>query len=490
MVSFFIWIPALIRYDWDMTKLQKPIMLALMMLSSSAVYAQEDNHGLETLYYDTVTEDGMFEGGKMLVPIEPMDGLIRSGVGEVTTLLDNGPNANRIDLVFVGDGYLESELGSFATHANIGMAAFLGIEPFTEYQGLFNVHRVDVISNESGVDHDPYGTYRDTAMDMAFWCNNTERLLCVNTSKAWGYANNVPSADITLAVANSSKYGGAGYTSSNVATFSGANSAAPDVAIHELGHSLGNLADEYFYTNDTYTGSEPSAKNASIYDAATMAEYGLKWANWLGENQSEWDGLVDTYEGCMYSAYGIYRPSNNSMMRALGRPFNLPSAESFIIEFYKIVDVIDDATPCCYVSGNDTVFVDTVDIAHAFTITWTLEDEIIDAFQNQLEVDLSELSLEEGNHILKVDVVDPTPWVRDEEARSAHMTGHSQWIVQVTEPNCLGDTNGDNFVDVSDLLEVIDAWGPCVGCDADINEDSTVDVSDLLLVIDAWGACS
>ncbi len=141
-------------------------------------------------------------------------------------------------------------------------------------------------------------------------------------------------------------------------------------------------------------------------------------------------------------------------------------------------------------SGNDTVFVDTVDIAHAFTITWTLEDEIIDAFQNQLEVDLSELSLEEGNHILKVDVVDPTPWVRDEEARSAHMTGHSQWIVQVTEPNCLGDTNGDNFVDVSDLLEVIDAWGPCVGCDADINEDSTVDVSDLLLVIDAWGACS
>ena len=455
-----------------------------------ASYGADDPHGLDTVYYDSVTEDGFFTGGKLQLPMEPMDGLIRAGVGEVTTLLDNGPSANRIDIVFVGDGYLESELGSYASHANTAMAAFLGIEPFTEYQGLFNVHRVDVISNESGVDQDPYGTYRDTAMDMAFWCSNIERLLCVSTSKAWGYANNVPSADIALAVANSSMYGGAGYTSANVATFSGANSAAADVAIHELGHSLGNLADEYFYTNDTYTGSEPSARNASTYDAATMASNGAKWAPWLGENQSQWDGLVDTYEGAVYCQYGVYRPTNNSMMRALGRPFNLPSAESFIIEFYKIVDIIDEATPCCYVDDNDTVFVDTVDIAHAFQITWTIEDEVIDAFQNQLEVDLSELSLAAGNHILEVDVVDQTPWVRDETARSKHMTGHSQWIVQVTAPSCPEDINGDDVVDVTDLLEIIDSWGTCTTCDADINADGIVDVTDLLMVIDAWGACT
>ena len=465
-----------------------------VFLSASALvfgsYGADDPHGLDTVYYDSVTEDGFFTGGKLQLPMEPMDGLIRAGVGEVTTLLNNGPSTNRIDIVFVGDGYLGSELGSYASHTNTAMAAFLGIEPFTEYQGLFNVHRVDVISNESGVDHDPYGTYRDTAMDMAFWCNNIERLLCVSTSKAWGYANNVPSADIALAVANSSMYGGAGYTSANVATFSGANSAAADVAIHELGHSLGNLADEYFYTNDTYTGSEPSARNASTYDAATMASNGAKWAPWLGENQSQWDGLVDTYEGCMYAAYDIYRPSNNSMMRALGRPFNLPSAESFIIEFYKIVDIIDDATPCCYVTGNDTVFVDTVDIAHALQITWTIEDQVIDTFQNQLEVDLSELSLAAGNHIFEVDVVDPTSWVRDEAARSTHMTGHSQWIVQVTAPTCPEDINGDEVVDVSDLLEIIDSWGTCATCDADINADGVVNVSDLLMVIDAWGDCA
>ena len=477
-----------------MVRVQQTIMITAFLAASAlpfASYGADDPHGLDTVYYDSVTEDGFFTGGKLQLPMEPMDGLIRAGVGEVTTLLNNGPSTNRIDIVFVGDGYLESELGSYASHANTAMAAFLGIEPFTEYQGLFNVHRVDVISNESGVDHDPYGTYRDTAMDMAFWCSNIERLLCVSTSKAWGYANNVPSADVALAVANSSKYGGAGYTSANVATFSGANSAAADVAIHELGHSLGNLADEYHYGDGTtYSGSEPSARNASIYTATEMAASGTKWASWLGENDSEWDGLVDTFEGAVYAQYGIYRPTNNSMMRSLGRPFNQPSAESFIIEFYKIVDIIDDATPCCYLTDNDMVFVDTVDIAHALTITWTLEDEVIDAFQNQLEVDLSELSLAGGNHILEVDVVDPTSWVRDEAARSTHMTGHSQWIVQVTAPTCPEDINGDEVVDVSDLLEIIDSWGTCATCDADINADGIVDVTDLLMVIDAWGACS
>ena len=477
-----------------MERVQQTIMFTVFISVFAlpfASYGADDPHGLDTVYYDSVTEDGFFTGGKLQLPMEPMDGLIRAGVGEVTTLLNNGPSTNRIDIVFVGDGYLESELGSYASHANIAMAAFLGIEPFTEYQGLFNVHRVDVISNESGVDHDPYGTYRDTAMDMAFWCSNIERLLCVSTSKAWGYANNVPSADVALAVANSSMYGGAGYTSANVATFSGANSAAADVAIHELGHSLGNLADEYHYGDGTtYSGSEPSARNASLYTATEMAASGTKWAPWLGENDWEWDGLVDTFEGAVYAQYGIYRPTNNSMMRSLGRPFNQPSAESFIIEFYKIVDIIDDSTPCCYLTDNDTVFVDTIDIAHALTITWTLEDEVIDAFQNQHEIDLSTLLLEAGNHILEVDVVDPTSWVRDEGARSTHMTGHSQWIVQVAAPTCPEDINGDEVVDVSDLLEIIDSWGTCTTCDADINEDGVVNVTDLLMVIDAWGDCA
>lgn len=57
-------------------------------------------------------------------------------------------------------------------------------------------------------------------------------------------------------------------------------------------------------------------------------------------------------------------------------------------------------------------------------------------------------------------------------------------------PVCPGDLNGDNVVDVSDLLILLGAWGPCPGCAADLNGDNVVDVSDLLILLGAWGACS
>ena len=55
---------------------------------------------------------------------------------------------------------------------------------------------------------------------------------------------------------------------------------------------------------------------------------------------------------------------------------------------------------------------------------------------------------------------------------------------------CPADINGDQQVNVSDLLSVINAWGACPSpCAADINADGNVNVGDLLAVINAWGAC-
>ncbi len=53
---------------------------------------------------------------------------------------------------------------------------------------------------------------------------------------------------------------------------------------------------------------------------------------------------------------------------------------------------------------------------------------------------------------------------------------------------CPADLNEDGFVNVNDLLMVIDAWGSAGGV-ADINTDGIVDVVDLLEVVGSWGAC-
>ena len=54
---------------------------------------------------------------------------------------------------------------------------------------------------------------------------------------------------------------------------------------------------------------------------------------------------------------------------------------------------------------------------------------------------------------------------------------------------CLADVTGDGTVDVSDILAVIAAWGPCKGCPEDIDDSGAVDVGDVLAVIAAWGLC-
>lgn len=56
-------------------------------------------------------------------------------------------------------------------------------------------------------------------------------------------------------------------------------------------------------------------------------------------------------------------------------------------------------------------------------------------------------------------------------------------------PPCFGDINNDSVIDVSDLLVLLGAWGPCSACAADLTGDGHVDVSDLLALLAAWGPC-
>ena len=445
---------------------------------------------LERLYYDGIDAHGNLVGGMIETPLPILRHGALGRAGSYETILGSGDSSNRIDVTIVGDGYTAGELGAFATQAQDVANAIFDEEPFASYAGLFLVHRVDVVSNESGVDNDPTeGIERDTAMDMEFWCSGIERLLCVNVSKAIGFASAAPESEQVLAVANSSKYGGAGYASSNVGTVSGSNGSAFEVAIHELGHSFGNLADEYTYGGGTdYPYGEPSRPNVSILTADEMEAAGTKWASWLGFNDPQWDGLVDTYEGAAYYTNGVYRPTDNSKMRALGRPFNPPSVEAFILEMYAIVDPVDSWTPTgSTLDGTEVVIAQPVEPGgHALSNTWKI-DGLVLAGETGPSIDLSQLTWSSGSHTLTAVVRDDTPWVRDEAARDALMTRTLNWDVQIALP-CPGDLDGNGTVSVNDLLVVIDAYGSA-GPSGDANGDGVVNANDVLVILGGWGEC-
>jgi len=59
---------------------------------------------------------------------------------------------------------------------------------------------------------------------------------------------------------------------------------------------------------------------------------------------------------------------------------------------------------------------------------------------------------------------------------------------ELDDCECVGDADGDEYVNVNDLLIVIGFWGNDIP-QGDLNQDGIVDVSDLLIVVANWGPC-
>jgi len=430
-----------------------------------------------TVYYDYV-ENGELKGGVLRLDAKTAPSAFLAtanpapGPWAVTTIVNNGPSGNRIDLVIVGDGYTAADLPGYAADAVNVVNGFFAQEPLAAYATCFNVHRVDVVSNESGVDEPDFGIYRDTALDMSYNCSDIDRLLCVNVSKAQSAAAAAPQAEQILALANSTRYGGAGYPSADMATLAGKNASAIELALHEFGHAFADLADEYDYGGAaTYAGPEPPPPNVSIYNAAQQLSLQTKWYRWLDLP------TVDTFEGAMYSQYGIYRPTGDSRMRSLNRPFEEVNAEQLVLSIYRIISPVDAATPIAPAPLGSwyTFSVTPIQPAeHALSIQWSL-DGVDVAGATQTTFRAPSFGLPAGPHTVAVRVLDNTTRVRDETARAARMTFTRQWPI-------IADCNTNGIADVVEILtrKSLDCdanWLPDA-CQADADGDTVPDVCD------------
>jgi hypothetical protein len=183
----------------------------------------------------------------------------------------------------------------------------------------------------------PENILRDTALDAQYYFNgSTEQQLYINDDKAnaalsAGLSDAGFAADIRLVTVNDTRYGGAGAT---YAVYAGGNNSAPEVALHELGHTFNGLADEYGGFTLPYGGNEPREINA------TKDRNGAKWSHWHGYDQ-QGIGLIGAYQGARYYNTGLFRPSQNSKMRTLNRPFDVVSREKIILDIYGLVDPLD-----------------------------------------------------------------------------------------------------------------------------------------------------
>ncbi|MEV6522748.1 M64 family metallopeptidase [Longispora sp. NPDC051575] len=390
--------------------------LIALAVGSQPALASPSETRVETR--EVFSPDGTISRTTIRVPrVEQSAPSLAVAAATVVPVEVNGPSESRFDLVFVGDGYTSAQMDLYTQHVKSKWAEIAAFEPFKSNRTQFNVWQVNVVSTQSGVDNDPTnGVQKSTALDMGFWCGGTERLLCVNQTKATQYARSARDVDQVLALGNSTKYGGAG---GGVATASGGNAQAGQIAIHELGHSIGGLADEYTYgSGDCYPYAEPSEANVSKLTAAQMQSQQKKWWRWLGQASPD-GGTVGAYVGGRYYTRCVNRPTDNSIMRSLGRQFNLPGREAMVAAFYRENGVVQAQSP----AGPD-LWVTPVGNAK---VTWTVDGgsvEALGAAGNSLSV----RGLARGTHTVTATVTDPTDWVRDPELRE-FLTATVTWQV-------------------------------------------------------------
>ncbi|MFD5322473.1 M64 family metallopeptidase [Streptomyces sp. NPDC127092] len=371
-----------------------------------------------------------------------------TAAGEVTgaavvPVQTTGPADKRFNLVLMGDGYTAAELPRFRADVERHLSMLWSIEPFASYRSYINVWAVELPSNESGVDCDPSldAPARDTALDMGFWggCNpdSVQRLLTVDGRKAAAAADLVPGTSSAnrqiVALANSSTYGGAG---GSYATASGGNALSALITPHEIGHSLGNLQDEYDYyargvPGGAYGGGEPSSVHHTLLTEQQMRDQRAKWWRWLGE-ESESGGVIGRHEGGLYSTKGVWRPSRHSIMKTLGYAFDQVEREVMVRAISAKVNLVQDHTPTERPLGADrTVWVDTLHpVGGELAVEWRLDGRPLTT-GGARTVDLRTLGLSPGRtYALTATVTDPTPFVRDPTVRgSAALTRTVSWTV-------------------------------------------------------------
>ncbi|WP_251094226.1 M64 family metallopeptidase [Streptomyces sp. Caat 7-52] len=352
-----------------------------------------------------------------------------AGTGpQVRPLQHTGPVSGRLDLVVTGDGYTADEQDEFAADAEEKLDAVFGVEPYRSYRGLFNIWLVNAVSRESGVSGDPTADdVKDTALGSSFFCDGLERLLCVDTDAVTRYAALAPDADIVFVVAHSAKYGGAGYSAADlppaapfhgVATMSSGNERSYLIGAHELGHSIGGLADEYQYPGyGAYPyAEEPAAANLTLHRDPDRA----KWHRWAGV-QDPTGSVVGTYEGGGYYETGIHRPTGTSLMRSLeSTEFNVVGREAMIDGFYADADALTSSVPTGRpVRANRPITVRLAPLTGLadLRLTWYVDGRRIPWAAGARSVTPHALGVRGHGHRVTATVTDRTTALRDPAAR-------------------------------------------------------------------------
>jgi hypothetical protein len=391
-----------------------------------------------------------------------------------------GEPTERLNLIVMGDGYQYDQQSLFFADVDRNLAVLWSTEPYRTYRNYINVYAVEIPSIDYGVRRDPDGrcrnpdgTIRDTGVRegpidgkntaLRLWYSDGltnplargttygpaplncadyaeyypagvdpcetgnqahNRILQNYVKPALGGLEPTPANGVqTLAIFNTFTYGGIGGTQ---ATTSGGSPQGPLISMHELGHSLGTLVDEYPYSSrdvvePCFNGTEEQAGfHHTLYTSEQqMIQDQVKWWRWIGE-ESLSGGKIGLHEGGRMRPCGVRRPSEHSMMRWIGFDLDQVGLEHMVARITgqrNKGEMALDSTPEGPVPRDGVLWVDpTHPRFHELDVTWRVDGQTIETDDSD-SLDLGDLNLAPGTVVSAEarDLVGPDgiDWVRN-----------------------------------------------------------------------------
>ena len=261
-----------------------------------------------------------------------------------------------INVVLMGDAYSDRQIadGTYGADMKYIYDNLFTEEPYKSFKEYFNVYSVNVVSATEGYDHD------GSALGGYFGGGT---LVGGNDKKCFEYAVKAigeQNMDETLVVVamNSDNYAGTCYMyypSSTNGTYGSGTSVAyfpkggdketfARLLHHEAcGHGFAKLADEYAYES---MGAVPSdyvsqtqtqqnnwgwCKNVDFTNDLSA----VRWSRFISDSRYADEGL-GAFEGGLTYWSGVWRFTENSIMRCNTGGFNTPSREAIYYRIHKL----------------------------------------------------------------------------------------------------------------------------------------------------------
>lgn len=214
------------------------------------------------------------------VAIDPADKFVQRSTalpaGPIIKLQQSGDPADKLDLLILGDGYTAAERPKFERDARRLLNVLFSTAPFKERQRDINVWGLVPPSPVSGITRPLQHVYKRTPLGTTYDAFDSERYVLTFENRTFrDIAENAP-YDVVEILVNASTYGGGGIFGL-YSTVAADSVWAPYIFVHEFGHHLAGLADEYFTSDVAYL---PAAERIEPWEpnvTAMLDPAALKW---------------------------------------------------------------------------------------------------------------------------------------------------------------------------------------------------------------------